>query len=271
MPPADRLPPASRSAARSVVGSVSGDVVAACVRQWVRIADAVDAVPDDAFATMTRLPGWRVADLVGHLEMCAAAPVRRLAEPALPKAETDVASYLLFLPAAAVDIDVRTRELTGDATPAQLRARVRQAVDELRAGLGGADLARPIPTRLAPMRLDDFLVTRCVEGVVHGLDLDPEVDPDPVALKIATKALLAALVVKAPGRSVEVRVPSVAAVQCVDGPRHTRGTPSNVVETDPVTWVRLAAGRLRWADAVADGRLTASGERSDISGLLPLL
>jgi hypothetical protein len=72
-----------------------------------------------------------------------------------------------------------------------------------------------------------------------------------------------------PGRSVEVRVPPYVAVQCVAGPRHTRGTPPNVVETDPVTWLRLYGGRLAWADAVRDGLVRASGERSDLSGLLP--
>jgi hypothetical protein len=73
-----------------------------------------------------------------------------------------------------------------------------------------------------------------------------------------------------PGRAVEVRVPPYAAVQCVAGPRHTRGTPPNVVEMDAVTWVSLAAGRLAWAQAVADGRIRASGPRADISGYLPL-
>jgi hypothetical protein len=110
---------------------------------------------------------------------------------------------------------------------------------------------------------------------VHGLDLSPfvaaPVEPDTGALRVATRALLAALVAKAPGHTVEVRVPPIAAVQCVEGPRHTRGTPSNVVELDPITWVRLATGRLAWADAVADGRVRASGERSNISALLPLL
>ena len=153
----------------------------------------------------------------------------------------------------------------------QLRVDVRAAVDELAAVVAMTDPARVIPTRLAPMRFDEFLITRCVEGVVHGFDLDPPVSPDGAALKAATKALLAALVMKAPGHTVEMRVPPFAAVQCVEGPRHTRGTPSNVVETDAVTWVRLATGRLLWSDAVGDGRLRASGERSDISGLLPLL
>lgn len=74
----------------------------------------------------------------------------------------------------------------------------------------------------------------------------------------------------APGNSVEVRVPPAGAVQAVLGPRHTRGTPPNVVETDPDTWLGLATGAVTWTDAVADGRVHASGERSDISHLLPL-
>jgi hypothetical protein len=73
-----------------------------------------------------------------------------------------------------------------------------------------------------------------------------------------------------PGRSVELRVPPHVAVQCVPGPRHTRGTPPNVVETDAATWLRLASGRLDWATAVADGLLTASGNRADLSPHLPL-
>jgi putative sterol carrier protein len=71
-----------------------------------------------------------------------------------------------------------------------------------------------------------------------------------------------------PGRSVELRIPPYVAVQCVEGPRHTRGTPPNVVETDPVTWLRLYGGQLAWADAVATGRVRASGSRSDLSALL---
>ena len=74
-----------------------------------------------------------------------------------------------------------------------------------------------------------------------------------------------------PGRSVELRVPPHVAVQCVEGPRHTRGTPPNVVETDPRTWLELATGGLTWTDAVAAGRVTASGNRADLSALLPLL
>jgi hypothetical protein len=70
---------------------------------------------------------------------------------------------------------------------------------------------------------------------------------------------------------VEVRVPPFGAIQCVAGPTHTRGTPPNVVETDPVTFVLLAAGRIGWADAVRQGRVSASGVRADLAAYLPLI
>jgi len=76
---------------------------------------------------------------------------------------------------------------------------------------------------------------------------------------------------RAPGRTVELRVPPFAAVQCVEGPRHTRGTPANIVEVDPAAWIELATGRLEWADAVSDGLVQASGERADLSPYLPVL
>lgn len=69
----------------------------------------------------------------------------------------------------------------------------------------------------------------------------------------------------------EVRVPPFAAVQCIEGPRHTRGTPPNVIETDPKTWLELATGRLQWTDAVATGRVSASGARADLSRWLPIV
>ena len=110
---------------------------------------------------------------------------------------------------------------------------------------------------------------RLVGLVLAGLSADPAV-VDREATGLAVRMLLARLVERAPGRSVEVRVPPYAAVQCVEGPRHTRGTPPNVVECDGPTWLRLATGRLAWADAVSDGRLRASGDRADLSAWLPL-
>jgi hypothetical protein len=101
--------------------------------------------------------------------------------------------------------------------------------------------------------------------------LDGGAEPDRSVLRAAVKETLAALAAAAPGHSVEVRIPPYGAVQCISGPRHTRGTPPNVVETDARTWLALAVGRLSWDAALRDGSLTASGSRSaEISALLPL-
>lgn len=101
--------------------------------------------------------------------------------------------------------------------------------------------------------------------------LDAGAAPEPNVLRDAVRATLATLAGQAPGHSVEVRVPPYGAVQCGSGPRHTRGTPPNVVETDPTTWLLLAAGRLRWSQAVEGGRVSMSGNRADISPYLPVV
>ncbi|MGB3731006.1 sterol carrier family protein [Microbacterium sp.] len=90
------------------------------------------------------------------------------------------------------------------------------------------------------------------------------------ATATAVRYLLQLLDEKAPGNSVEVRVPPFGAVQVVQGPRHTRGTPPNVVEMNAATWISLATGGESWADAVAAGLVSASGTRADLSPLLPL-
>jgi putative sterol carrier protein len=89
-------------------------------------------------------------------------------------------------------------------------------------------------------------------------------------LKGEVKRYLALLQAKAPGKSVEVRVPPYAAVQVIGGGAHTRGTPRAVIETDGTTWIALATGELDWSDAIATGRVRASGERADLSPYLPL-
>jgi len=119
-----------------------------------------------------------------------------------------------------------------------------------------------VPVRLRPA--DPSLVGPALDRFRDGAATDAD-------LRLLTKHLLALLVAKAPGGAVEVRVPPYAVAQCVEGTRHTRGTPPAVVETDPVTWVALAVGDLAWADAEGDGRLVASGERSDLGPLLPLV
>lgn len=105
--------------------------------------------------------------------------------------------------------------------------------------------------------------------MLAALDADQQPARDDVAA--ACRHLARTLAKAAPGKSVELRVPPYVAVQCVTGPRHTRGTPPNVVETDPVTWLLLASGRLPWHVPVADGRVHATGERADLSAYLPVI
>ncbi len=87
----------------------------------------------------------------------------------------------------------------------------------------------------------------------------------------AVRFLLEELAERAPGNTVEVRVPPYGATQCVAGPRHTRGTPPNVIETDPETWIELATGSLGWDEGLSTARISASGTRANLEGLLPLL
>ena len=87
----------------------------------------------------------------------------------------------------------------------------------------------------------------------------------------AVRYTLEELAARAPGHTVEVRVPPFGVTQCVEGPRHTRGTPPNVVETDADTWLSLVTGGSTWADAVETGAVRASGQRAGLAELLPLL
>lgn len=87
---------------------------------------------------------------------------------------------------------------------------------------------------------------------------------------MAVRYSLEEVTARAPGNSVEVRVPPFGVTQCVEGPRHTRGTPPNVIECDAATWLAMVTGQLGWTDAVAAGNVAASGLRADLSALLPL-
>lgn len=98
----------------------------------------------------------------------------------------------------------------------------------------------------------------------------PETKPGRTTLAAAVRTSLRAFAQAYPGKAVEVRVPPFAAVQCLPGATHTRGTPPHVVETDPRHWLLMVTGRLAWADAVATGKVNASGHRSgEIGALLP--
>jgi Bacterial SCP ortholog len=87
----------------------------------------------------------------------------------------------------------------------------------------------------------------------------------------AVRYALEELAARAPGRTLEVRVPPYGAVQCVEGPRHTRGTPPNVIEMDARTWLDLVTGQSDWAEALAGGTVHASGRRATLAVYLPLV
>lgn len=95
-------------------------------------------------------------------------------------------------------------------------------------------------------------------------------DADRTSIATAVRYTLQLLAERAEGNTVEVRVPPFGAIQCIPGPRHTRGTPPNVVEMDSATWLALAAGSLTWSEAVAQARVHASGTRADLEGFVPL-
>jgi uncharacterized protein (TIGR03083 family) len=236
------------------------DLVAAFLAQASVLVDEL-AVADPGAAT--RIPGWTNGSMVTHL-------VRALGvlpnSPAVGGRPTiDVDGWARAIPNAGKEIDEHAR--TAEATVEQLRAQV-EVCRSVVSGLGPDDV---LETKRGPMRADDTIVTRCIEVTLHALDL---VDPpplDPGCERIVARVLLDVLARRHPGRSVEVRVPPHGAVQCLEGPTHTRGTPPNTVECDGVTWLLLAGGRLSWAEAVTTGRVRSSGIRADLTPVLPLL
>lgn len=246
----------------------------ALLAQSRAVLDAVRGLDPAAYALPTRLGDWTVRELVAHLAVETEALPRVLAEqPPSGPADLPLIRWARSTAALADRLDADTRAATAQSPDAS--ARLTSAVRALEAAL-----AVPLPDRLVrvlpgTLPAADFAVTRLVELVVHGDDLaaatGAEVAFDRQALACVTRLLADTLADQAPGNSVEVRVPPFAAVQCVPGPRHTRGTPPNVVETDPLTWLRLACGRLDWARALEDAVVSASGERADLSAYLPVL
>lgn len=233
-------------------------------------------------ARPTRLGEWRVRELVAHLALQIAWVPRHVREPLRGAPALSLAQWVAGVGTVAPLLDAGTREYTAkafDGSPAEVAAGFDDAAEELLALLEGpevTDPARRFEIRLGSMLLSDMLVTRLVETVVHADDLAdalgrPAFAHDRQAVAAVVRLLADALAAQAPGGAVELRVPPYAVVQAVEGPRHTRGTPPNVVETDPLTWIRLATGRAGWAAAVEESLVSASGERSDLSGLLPVL
>jgi uncharacterized protein (TIGR03083 family) len=249
------------------------------------------AAPDaeQRLAAPTRLGSWRVRELVAHLGGVFDAVSRNVGADAGPGEPLSPTGWVAATRTAASAIASHAEQQAGEQAetgfgggPAEVAAALDGAVDRALKILAEAGEYAPelrIATRFGPMLFNDYLVTRLLETVVHGDDLADALGTplphDRHALAAATRLLADALAAQAPGGAVELRIPPFAVVQCVAGPRHTRGTPPNVVETSPLVWLRLATGRLSWARATgrdADvAELTASGERSDLSSLLPVM
>jgi uncharacterized protein (TIGR03083 family) len=252
-------------------------ILAAYDAQQLALVEWLRGVPDDLLDRPSVLGGWTVRDLAFHTTEVPLALVTAVdAGPTRDKPLT-IAAYTERWATAADEIAARDRDGARGLTVADLISRHEEHQASVHRALGALTGDPVISARRGPIRLSDFLATRVNELVVHSRDLSVSladrapIEPAPAALAVATRMLLDVLVERAPGSSVEVRVPPYAAGQCIAGPRHTRGTPPNVVECDPLTWVELACGRLAWTDAVAAGRVTASGGRADLSGRLPVL
>jgi uncharacterized protein (TIGR03083 family) len=239
------------------------------VAAWLRSLD------EDAFAAPSVLAGWNVRQLAGHLVFAhrtlRESLSRMTAERPLP-----VHVYVQgYRPDADQIADASRSAAEADDVVSALDAEIARCAEALTLGPPSVALGPR-----GPIAGEDLVRTRIVEVVVHSDDLNRSLPGrEPVllqrsALGAAVRILTAVLAGQHPGRSVEVRVPPYAAVQCGvgdPGPTHTRGTPPNVVETDPVTFLRLATGRVPWSDALAAGRVHASGLRADLSTVLPVL
>ncbi|MDT4932480.1 MAG: hypothetical protein QOK11_372 [Pseudonocardiales bacterium] len=241
--------------------------------QGVALADWFAALPPADFARATVLGEWDVRTLLGHLVVVYEGGNRALGRPTAERA-APAAEYVRRYRRDEAQIAEKTAVATGNRTPDELIEALRAAVDEIPAEAAGT---QTVIGGRGPIGVHDWIVTRIVEVVVHCDDLTrslPEHEPVPLeraALATAVRTLAEILAAQAPGRSVELRVPPFVAVQAIEGPRHTRGTPANVVETDPVTWLRLATGRVPFVEAVAQGTVQASGNRADLTPHLPLL
>ncbi|MFJ9633205.1 sterol carrier family protein [Streptomyces sp. NPDC091280] len=246
----------------------------AVLAQFGNVRQAVATLTPEQLALPTRLGDWTVRELVAHIGMALTAIERALALPEPPTQDAVLLDWPFATGASSVAIDEFTRRMVEEHPdlPTHLADIEQTLTDHLNTNPG----TRLLQTNAGAIPLADYLVTRTVELVVHTDDLNTAVPGlatpyDRQALATCTRLLADALAAKAPGGSTEVRVPPYAVVQCVEGPRHTRGTPPNVVETDPLTWTRLATGRTSWRDAVEAAQVRASGERADLGDLLPIM
>lgn len=233
-------------------------------------------VPADAWSRPSALKAWTVLELTRHVAHVPAAAATVIAAGATFERPLSLGAYTSAWVANAgeiADFSIAAAEGLDAAGVLAVLDEADRALAELIPGISDELV---VHANRGPLKVGDYLASRVNELVVHAGDLSrsvPEVDPVPIdrnALAISCRMLATVLADRHPGHTLEVRIPPYAAVQCVEGPRHTRGTPPNVVETDPSTWVLIAAGRMPYEDAVAQGLVKASGLRADLGPYLPL-
>ena len=252
-----------------MAGIDGGKVASAYLDQWALTREWCDGIDD--WSAPSAVEGWSLRDLVAHFGLVADS-IRAAADAASEEKPLRLGDYIRTYAEGASAIDERTR---GAASGDRFLYAVDATAASAEEAMARTDGNPVVAARRGPIGWVDFLRTRCIELTVHSDDLARSVDGSgpPTSrpcLQVSTRALADVLRWRAPGRSVEVRVPPFAAVQCIEGPRHTRGTPAAVVEMDPLTFCRLAAGRVSWQSAVAAGGVTASGLRTDLEPYFPL-
>jgi uncharacterized protein (TIGR03083 family) len=264
-----------------------GKVRAALAAETEAVRAAVHRLAEDPeaealLARPTRVGDWRVRELVAHLAWQLAWVPEQLTQPLEGRGALELTAWVSGIGSLAELLDAGTRERATAVfagPPAEVAMYFDRAADALLEVLAGPEVLDPsrrVELPLGSMTLADLLVTRLVETVVHADDLAAalglaDFPHDRFALASVSRLLADAFAEQVPGGAVELRVPPFAVVQAVPGPRHTRGTPPNVVETAPLSWIRLATGRTTWAEAVDRAEVAASGERSDLSAFLPVL
>lgn len=233
----------------------------------------------DEFERPSVLPHWDVRTLTAHQLVNHAQLFEALDCPtgARPLA---LHSYLRGLRSQRHRINQLAVEVADNETGGRLASQLRHSVAEMVSYFANETIPQTVATSTDPLSITDYVRRLIIEWVIHSDDLSrsvPEREPmalDPSALADAVRTLADAFAKGHPGRSIEVRVPPYAAIQCGSGsdePTHTRGTPPTVVETDPQTFLRVATGRTLFRDELAGGTIEASGVRRDLTPMLPLL